>query len=36
MDIYRQVGDRLGEANTLAEFGNLHFAQGEYSQALDF
>jgi len=33
LPIYRQIGARLGEANTLLSFGRLRRAQGQWSEA---
>jgi tetratricopeptide (TPR) repeat protein len=35
MELFRAVGDRLGEANTLKAIGNLHLDQGNGEQGLE-
>jgi CHAT domain-containing protein len=34
--IYRELGDRLGEANALLRLGETNFTLGRYRQAIDF
>ncbi len=36
LEIYRAIGDRLGEANTLQGFGDERLAAGDFAAALSF
>ena len=36
LDIYREVGDLQGEANTLSSLGLAYSVTGQYEQAIDF
>ncbi|MDJ0692695.1 MAG: tetratricopeptide repeat protein, partial [Xenococcaceae cyanobacterium MO_188.B32] len=36
LTIYREIGDRGGEANSLNNLGNAYYSLGEYARAIEF
>jgi len=36
LNVYRELGNRLGETNSLGNLGNVYSSLGQYQQAIDF
>jgi tetratricopeptide (TPR) repeat protein len=36
LTLYREIGDRLGEGNSLGNLGNAYDSLGQYQQAIDY